>query len=189
MLSKIKKYGWFWTCPNGGEACQYRHCLPKGYTLKIDAPKEVELDDVNIADQLEEERQKLRENAENLTPVTLERFLEWKKRKEEERRKKEEEEAKKRSEDIKSGRTNMSGRELLTFNPELFIIDDDDVMDVEEYKKETDGVEQGEEEKEEKGFYNSEDEENADDTPQYNAPTVIDESLFKEEDLPEDSDE
>jgi len=85
---KDKKYGWFWTCPNGGEACQYRHCLPKGYTLKIDAPKEVELDDVNIADQLEEERQKLRENAENLTPVTLERFLEWKKRKEEERRKK-----------------------------------------------------------------------------------------------------
>jgi len=47
----------------------------------------------------------------------------------------------------------MSGRELLTFNPELFIIDDDDVMDVEEYKKETDGVEQGEEEKEEKKVF------------------------------------
>ena len=28
------KYGWFWTCPNGGEQCSYRHALPKGYVLK-----------------------------------------------------------------------------------------------------------------------------------------------------------
>jgi len=25
------KYGWFWTCPNGGDKCMYRHSLPPGY--------------------------------------------------------------------------------------------------------------------------------------------------------------
>lgn len=24
------KYGWFWTCPNGGDKCMYRHSLPPG---------------------------------------------------------------------------------------------------------------------------------------------------------------
>lgn len=24
------KYGWFWTCPNGGDRCMYRHSLPPG---------------------------------------------------------------------------------------------------------------------------------------------------------------
>ena len=28
------KYGWFWTCPKGGDQCNYRHALPKGYVLK-----------------------------------------------------------------------------------------------------------------------------------------------------------
>lgn len=27
------KYGWFWTCPNGGDKCMYRHSLPPGYAL------------------------------------------------------------------------------------------------------------------------------------------------------------
>lgn len=26
-----QKYGWFWTCPNGGDKCMYRHSLPPGY--------------------------------------------------------------------------------------------------------------------------------------------------------------
>jgi hypothetical protein len=25
-----QKYGWFWTCPNGGDKCMYRHALPAG---------------------------------------------------------------------------------------------------------------------------------------------------------------
>lgn len=25
------KYGWFWTCPNGGDKCMYQHKLPQGY--------------------------------------------------------------------------------------------------------------------------------------------------------------
>ena len=29
-------YGWFWVCPNGGDKCFYRHCLPPGFILKKD---------------------------------------------------------------------------------------------------------------------------------------------------------
>jgi hypothetical protein len=25
-----QKYGWFWTCPNGGDKCMYKHSLPPG---------------------------------------------------------------------------------------------------------------------------------------------------------------
>ena len=28
-----QKYGWFWTCPNGGDKCMYRHNLPPGYVV------------------------------------------------------------------------------------------------------------------------------------------------------------
>ncbi|KAF8817805.1 putative zinc finger (C-x8-C-x5-C-x3-H)-2, partial [Cardiosporidium cionae] len=31
-----KHYGWLWICPNGGDSCIYRHCLPVGYVLKQD---------------------------------------------------------------------------------------------------------------------------------------------------------
>ena len=27
------KYGWFWSCPNGGDKCMYRHSLPPGYVV------------------------------------------------------------------------------------------------------------------------------------------------------------
>jgi hypothetical protein len=27
------KYGWFWTCPNGGDKCMYKHSLPAGYVF------------------------------------------------------------------------------------------------------------------------------------------------------------
>lgn len=29
------KYGWFWTCPNGGDKCMYKHSLPPGYYLLL----------------------------------------------------------------------------------------------------------------------------------------------------------
>jgi hypothetical protein len=28
------KYGWFWTCPNGGDKCMYQHKLPPGFVLR-----------------------------------------------------------------------------------------------------------------------------------------------------------
>ena len=33
------KYGWNWTCQNGGDGCKYKHCLPPGYVLQKDAGK------------------------------------------------------------------------------------------------------------------------------------------------------
>jgi hypothetical protein len=29
------KYGWFWTCPNGGDKCMYQHRLPPGYVISF----------------------------------------------------------------------------------------------------------------------------------------------------------
>jgi hypothetical protein len=29
------KYGWFWTCPNGGDKCMYKHSLPPGYVPQL----------------------------------------------------------------------------------------------------------------------------------------------------------
>lgn len=31
------KYGWFWTCPNGGDKCMYQHKLPTGYIICFSA--------------------------------------------------------------------------------------------------------------------------------------------------------
>ena len=31
------KYGWNWSCPNNGDKCKYKHCLPPGYRLKGEA--------------------------------------------------------------------------------------------------------------------------------------------------------
>ena len=33
-----QKYGWFWTCPNGGDKCMYKHSLPPGYVFFISTP-------------------------------------------------------------------------------------------------------------------------------------------------------
>lgn len=30
------KYGWFWTCPNGGDKCMYQHKLPPGFVVTFD---------------------------------------------------------------------------------------------------------------------------------------------------------
>ena len=32
--------GFFWTCPNGGQACKYRHALPPGFVLKSQRKKD-----------------------------------------------------------------------------------------------------------------------------------------------------
>ncbi|KAL1972910.1 hypothetical protein VTN31DRAFT_6452 [Thermomyces dupontii] len=80
-----KKYGWFWTCPNGGDNCKYRHALPPGFVLKTKEQKEAEkkakennpLNALTLEDWLESERHKL---TGQLTPVTPETFAEWKKK-------------------------------------------------------------------------------------------------------------
>jgi hypothetical protein len=96
------KYGWFWTCPNGGDKCMYQHKLPPGYVflhvsahiartnrsrrfvLKTKEQRAAEkalmdkspLKTLTIEDFLESERHKL---TGTLTPVTVETFAKWKK--------------------------------------------------------------------------------------------------------------
>ncbi|KAJ5670493.1 Translation machinery-associated protein 46 [Penicillium maclennaniae] len=79
-----QKYGWFWTCPNGGDKCMYKHSLPPGFVLKTKEQKAAEkalmdkspLNTLTLEDWLESERHKL---TGKLTPVTPKTFAEWKK--------------------------------------------------------------------------------------------------------------
>jgi hypothetical protein len=80
-----QKYGWFWTCPNGGDKCMYKHSLPPGFVLKTKEQRAAEkalmdkspLATLTLEDFLEAERTKL---FGTLTPVTPETFAEWKKK-------------------------------------------------------------------------------------------------------------
>ncbi|KAJ4429356.1 hypothetical protein ANN_28118 [Periplaneta americana] len=114
------KYGWFWQCPNGA-SCIYRHALPPGFVLKKDKKKEDKKEEISLEDLIERERAAL---GSNLTKVTLESFLAWKKRKVKEKKEAAiREEEKKRSE-YKAGRQmGISGREMFFFNPELAAAD------------------------------------------------------------------
>ncbi|CAF9930947.1 hypothetical protein IMSHALPRED_008323 [Imshaugia aleurites] len=78
------KYGWFWTCPNGGDKCMYKHSLPPGFVLKTKEQRAAEkalmdkspLKTLTLEDFLESERHKL---TGTLTPVTPDSFAKWKK--------------------------------------------------------------------------------------------------------------
>jgi len=107
------KYGWFWECPNG-EDCIYRHALPPGYVLKKDRKKMQEQNRVNqltLEELIEKERASLR--TKELTKVTLESFMAWKRKKLREKRKKAEQEAvtkkKNYAKGVQSGRFGWCG--------------------------------------------------------------------------------
>lgn len=81
-------YGWLWECPNGGEKCQYTHALPQGYVLQRDKNEAAKIrdddeDEMTLEEKIEEERAALPN--EGLTPVTLETFQDWKRRRAERR--------------------------------------------------------------------------------------------------------
>jgi len=96
-----QKYGWFWTCPNGGDKCMYKHSLPPGFIIKTKEQRAAEkalmanspLNTLTLEDFLESERHKL---TGKLTPVTPETFAKWKKERVD--KKQAEEEAKKMKE-------------------------------------------------------------------------------------------
>ncbi|RXM30385.1 Zinc finger CCCH domain-containing protein 15 [Acipenser ruthenus] len=116
------KYGWFWVCPGGGDVCMYRHALPSGFVLKKDKKKEEIEEEISMEELIEKERSAL---GPNVTRVTLETFLSWKKRKREDKISKAEVEMEKRRADFTAGRSfGVSGREVFQFRPEL--VDDDD---------------------------------------------------------------
>lgn len=76
------KYGWFWTCPNGGNRCMYRHSLPEGFVLKTKEQKRLEREalenqpKITLEEFIETEREKL--DKSKLTPITVKNFAEWK---------------------------------------------------------------------------------------------------------------
>ncbi|MBN3300267.1 ZC3HF protein, partial [Amia calva] len=126
------KYGWFWVCPGGGDVCMYRHALPPGFVLKKDKKKEEKQDEISLEELIEKERSAL---GPNVTRITLETFLTWKKRKRQDKISKAEIEMEKRRADYKAGRSfGVSGREVFEFHPEL-VDDDDEEADDTKYEK------------------------------------------------------
>uniref|UniRef100_A0A8D0Z3N5 Zinc finger CCCH domain-containing protein 15 n=1 Tax=Sus scrofa TaxID=9823 RepID=A0A8D0Z3N5_PIG len=95
------KYGWFWVCPGGGDICMYRHALPPGFVLKKDKKKEEKEDEISLEDLIERERSAL---GPNVTKITLESFLAWKKRKRQEKIDKLEQDIERRKADFKAGK-------------------------------------------------------------------------------------
>ncbi|KAK5882925.1 hypothetical protein CesoFtcFv8_021465 [Champsocephalus esox] len=122
------KYGWFWACPSGGEVCMYRHALPPGFVLKKDKKKdEKEEEKISLEELIENERAAL---GANVTRITLETFLAWKKRKRQEKIEKAREQMEKKKADFKAGKSlTVSGREVFEFRPDLVDEDDDEADD------------------------------------------------------------
>lgn len=103
------KYGWFWVCPGGGDNCMYRHALPPGFVLKKDKKKEEKAEEISLEELIENEVKILEvlnmstlhyvvsnqkdcfifwqraALGHNVTRITLETFLAWKKRKKQEK--------------------------------------------------------------------------------------------------------
>ncbi|XP_059355795.1 zinc finger CCCH domain-containing protein 15 [Carassius carassius] len=135
------KYGWFWVCPGGGDNCMYRHALPVGFVLKKDKKKEeTNEEEISLEDLIETERASL---GANVTRITLETFLAWKKRKRQEKLAKAEQDMERKKADFKAGRAyGVSGREVFEFRPEL--VDDDDAeADDTKYSDEDDNDAEG----------------------------------------------
>ncbi|KAH0465395.1 hypothetical protein IEQ34_005498 [Dendrobium chrysotoxum] len=151
-----KQYGWFWSCPNGGKDCHYRHALPPGYVLKsqMKALLEEEADKKPIEDEIEDQlsclalfvkykpiifctliscpwsskRHLERGKLSSSTPMTPELFQQWKDKKMAE---KEAALAANQAERAKNDR--MSGRELFLSDASLFV---DDAEAYEKYQRE-----------------------------------------------------
>lgn len=119
-----RQYGWIWTCPNGGDKCQYRHALPPGFKLKseLEAEKLLAADDgPSIEDEIEAQRAALRVR----TPLTYEVFLAWRERKKREAAEKDEQALRDAKEARAKGKAvTLSGKALFTFDPSLFAGDD-----------------------------------------------------------------
>lgn len=134
-----RKYGWFWECPNG-PTCKYRHALPPGFVLKRKEEKRLEdKEEISLEEFLETERH----NIKKCNPVTAESFAKWKLDRKAKQEAEEKALAKKKEAEVKSGRFNMiSGRELFTYQPDLFMGgDDDEAMEVDYTQREEEGEE------------------------------------------------
>lgn len=121
------KYGWFWQCPNGGKDCIYKHALPPDYVLKKDKKKLDEgLNEISLEELIEEKRAELSKRSD-LTKVTLQTFVQWKKRKLKEKALAEKRDSKKKKDDyLAGGKMGLSGREMFMFDPKMLMDEDDE---------------------------------------------------------------
>lgn len=135
------KYGWFWTCPNGGDKCMYKHALPPGFILKTKEQRAAEkalmdkspLKTLTLEDFLESERHKL---TGTLTPVTPETFAKWKKERMD--KKAAEEEARKAKDN--TGRALFESGKWKDEDESGSDDDDDDAWNLEKLRKETEAI-------------------------------------------------
>ena len=89
------------------------------YVLLQDRKKEEKKDQISIEELVEEKRAELSAKTD-LTPVTLETFVKWKKRKLREKAEAAKKDASKKKDNLKSGQTSgLSGRELFSYNPNI----------------------------------------------------------------------
>ena len=142
------KYGFRWECPNKGDLCQYRHCLPEGMIIIKQIPlAKPEGDEMTIEDRIDMERTELK--SDGLTRVTKATFEAWKIRKAEEEETKKMDAVKKANEK-KDGKGHqiMSGRMLFKYDPTLFK-DDDNALAAEMYEVEENSQEEEEEKRQE----------------------------------------
>ncbi len=131
-----------------------------------------------IEDLIEEQRAKLRLENKALTPITKESFFEWKERKRQ-RKEKELEEKRKAAEKKSGGKVILSGKQLFTYDPNLFKDDEEAVDDV-DYEVVGDLNREGEEEEEED---EDDDNEDGEDNDENDDEEDEDEEEEEEEDL------
>ncbi|KAI3632701.1 hypothetical protein MIR68_009287 [Amoeboaphelidium protococcarum] len=163
-----RKYGWFWQCPNGID-CKYKHALPPGFQLKESGRRGNGEDEVvqTLEEWIEEERKRM---PTKLTPVTLDSFNKWKQDRLTKQKKEQDELRKSREAAIKAGKMiGASGRELFTFNADLYQRDDDEDNDGEVVSYD----------------YANRDDDNTDADQDEDEPEV-DESAFQDLDLSDD---
>lgn len=132
------KYGWFWTCPNGGNECMYKHSLPPGFVLKTKEQKRLERlakesePQITLEEFIDMERGKM--DKKNFTPITLDTFKEWKLKQQAKR------EAERQKEQ-QSGKRPLTGREVLLkkYGDKFYQEEDSnaegDEMDLSEFRK------------------------------------------------------
>ena len=130
----IRRYGWFWLCPNGGDSCKYKHSLPPGFVYKSKKQRDAEAaaaaaEEVeDIVDQIEAARARLPAGG---TPITAETFAIWKAKRDAVRAAA----AAALAEEVLTSRAAgggaaasketrmLSGRALFTYDPSLFVDD------------------------------------------------------------------
>ena len=116
----------------------YRHALLPGFVLRKHKKKEEKEDEISLEDLIERQHSVL---GPNVTKITLESFLAWKKRKRQEKIDKFEQDMERRKADFKAGKALViSGHEVFEFRPEL-VNDDDEEADGTRYTQGTGGDE------------------------------------------------